>query len=276
MTFYRIRDWERHFENNRTRELKRMDWVPIPNKHDGSGFTQLLNHANGMAHLGAWLIIVQIASKCDPRGTLSHEGAGGVRTPLTSHLLAVMSHGSAVIFDEAIPRLVTIGWLETYVNPAPSCGPSAAPSCGKVPMEWNGMERNGTEQHTPLPPRDGKEIGGVAFELRKLIGKAFQHERWNYAEEYALSEIASGDAAIRQWAKIEDFRSRVPRNRLNVEGVATVLQVLNHWGEILDKVNGGYDPYGPQKPDKGESAKKAKDDALQRQVDRLVKEAEKF
>jgi hypothetical protein len=57
VTFYRVKDWSKIYENNRTRELKRMDWVPIPNKMDGDGFTELVDHPNGAAHLGAWLAL---------------------------------------------------------------------------------------------------------------------------------------------------------------------------------------------------------------------------
>jgi hypothetical protein len=67
----RIVDWELHFENNRTKELKRLTWVPFPNRHDGDGYTELLDHPDGAAHYGAWCAMVQVASKCDPRGTLS-------------------------------------------------------------------------------------------------------------------------------------------------------------------------------------------------------------
>jgi hypothetical protein len=34
---------------------------------DGDGYTELVDHDDGAAHLGAWCAIVQIASKCDPR-----------------------------------------------------------------------------------------------------------------------------------------------------------------------------------------------------------------
>jgi hypothetical protein len=36
MTVYRIRNWSELYENNRTRQLVDMQWVPIPNKHDGN------------------------------------------------------------------------------------------------------------------------------------------------------------------------------------------------------------------------------------------------
>ncbi len=34
-----IRNWSENFENNRTRDLKEMKWIPVPNKHDGDGYT---------------------------------------------------------------------------------------------------------------------------------------------------------------------------------------------------------------------------------------------
>ena len=60
----RVKDWNLLFENNRTRGLKHLDWVPMPNKMDSDGYTELVDHPNGAAHLGAWFAIVQIASRC--------------------------------------------------------------------------------------------------------------------------------------------------------------------------------------------------------------------
>ena len=76
----RVVDWSARFENNRTRELKRLDWVPVPNRMDDDGYTELLDHENGAAHLGVWLAILQIASRCDVRGTLSRQGAETARS----------------------------------------------------------------------------------------------------------------------------------------------------------------------------------------------------
>lgn len=157
MTFYRVADWNKHFENNRTRELKRMDWVPVPNKHDGDGFTELLDHPNGMAHYGAWHLILQVASKCTPRGTLirdvtiPQEGAGRCRTPHTADSLSRITHGPKIVFLEAIPRLINIGWLEACEESRQN----PAPACGKVPEALTGTERNGTEEN-------GRECGARA------------------------------------------------------------------------------------------------------------------
>lgn len=145
MNFYRIRDWAKHFENNRTRELKYMDWVPVPNKHDGDGFTELLNHPQGLAHYGAWHLVLQVASKCEIRGTLLRDGAGGGKRPHTPESLARITRGDEKTFKAAIDRLVSIGWIEVCDDPALSCD-NPAPCCGEVTTERNGTERNGNDR----------------------------------------------------------------------------------------------------------------------------------
>lgn len=67
---YIIKNWSKLYENNRSRELKKANWVPIPNKLDGDGYTLIMDQKNGPALFGSWMAIVLLASKCDPRGTL--------------------------------------------------------------------------------------------------------------------------------------------------------------------------------------------------------------
>jgi len=205
MKEYRIRDWDKHFENNRTRELKRLEWVPVPNKHDGDGFTELLDHENGMAHYGAWHLILQVASKCDPRGTLLRDGAGGAKTPHTPQSLARITRGSAVVFEQAIERLITIGWIESYDNPAPACD-IPAPACGKVPMEWKGMEgkegKGTVDPHAPVNESTLMEYKG-AVEFLKL------HPAFVTIKPMAIENTLKGFAAYKQhWPKmLREFQS---------------------------------------------------------------------
>jgi len=49
------------YENNRTRELKRLEWFPMPNKQDGDGYTLIMEQKDGPAIFGAWVACVQIA-----------------------------------------------------------------------------------------------------------------------------------------------------------------------------------------------------------------------
>ena len=150
-TLYRIKNWDDHFENNRTRDLKSMSWVPMPNKMDGDGYTELVDHPDGAAHFGAWVAIVEVASKCDPRGTLLREGA----RPHNPASLARISRLKKEVFEQAIPRLVQIGWLEVVGN-VNHCDETP---CG-IPQERAGLEPQGDAPSRARAERNGTERNG--------------------------------------------------------------------------------------------------------------------
>lgn len=106
----RITDWDKHFENASSRKLKRLDWVAIPNKMDGEGYTALVEHADGAAHLGAWYAIVEVASKQSPRGYLPGGFSQGISGICQS--IGRISRLPPRVFMDVIPRLLEIGWLE--------------------------------------------------------------------------------------------------------------------------------------------------------------------
>ena len=173
----RIRDWEQLYENSKTRALKRLTWVPVPNRHDGDGYNQLVEHPNGAAYLGAWVAIIQVASKCDPRGTLIRDGG----SPHTADSISRMSRLPAAILDEAIERLLSIGWLEAVqVNEiaipdnSPS-EPNVIPSRADVlpplkGMEWKegkGLEQ--TDGRAPLSDNPFEEFKRAYPESKRTI-----------------------------------------------------------------------------------------------------------
>jgi hypothetical protein len=124
MSIYRICNWDHRFENSSSRKLKRLDWVALPNAMDIEGYIVLVDHPNGAAHFGAWIAIVQIASKQDPRGTLPNgktsQSLGGI-----CQSLGRISRLPAVLFEETLPRLIEIGWLEILGDSADALGKSA-------------------------------------------------------------------------------------------------------------------------------------------------------
>ncbi len=154
---YRIRDWDKHFENASSRKLKRLDWVALPNKTDGEGYTALVDHPNGAAHFGAWVAIVEIASKQNPRGNLP---VGGICQDVgrICQALGRISRLPAKLYEEVLPRLVEIGWIEqlqsnqqpnlTLGESANALGESANTSadCGSTlqGIELQGTTRNRT------------------------------------------------------------------------------------------------------------------------------------
>lgn len=100
--------------------MKNPSWVPIPNSHDGAGYTQLIDHENGMQHFCVWILLVQIASKCrigagfsQARGTLLR-GSG---EPYDAATMARKTRTCEKMWLEALPRIAEIGWIDiTPVN----------------------------------------------------------------------------------------------------------------------------------------------------------------
>lgn len=148
----RIKDWNKYFENNRTREMVDMRWVPVPNRHDGDGYTDLMSRNNPLEIYGAWHLILQIASKCRPRGTLLREGGKAHNC----ESIARQTRAPEAGIRKAVVVLLSVGWLEEIDDPAPSCG---EPAPNRL---WNGMEWNGIEE------TEKKEPNGVAAQLSAL------------------------------------------------------------------------------------------------------------
>src|SRR6266852_5538283 len=69
----RVRDWDRLYENNRSREMKRTNWFPMPNDLSADSYVELLAHPQGAAHLGVWTAVLMVASRTKPRGCLTRE-----------------------------------------------------------------------------------------------------------------------------------------------------------------------------------------------------------
>jgi hypothetical protein len=139
-----IRNWETKYETHESRKYKRLDWVCVRTDLADLGYRMLIDHPEGAAHLGAWLAIIEIASRCKPRGTLIENGI-----PLTAKHLAMKSGLPEALLGAAIPRLLDIGWLE---NTAPSGDSPVVPGdCREVPGEnrvyITEHNNNSTEQH---------------------------------------------------------------------------------------------------------------------------------
>lgn len=168
---YRIVDWDKHFENNRSRELKSLDWVPVPNKHDGDGYTELLSHPHGPAHFGAWVAIVQVASKCEPRGTLIRDG----QRAHDAGTISRKTHFPAAVMQEALSRLCgSIGWIEEIPDPISGQGLASIqitlPQEGAMlPQERasKGSEKKRTEGNGTYRA-NGKTIGSASDDDQSL------------------------------------------------------------------------------------------------------------
>lgn len=156
MPTYRIVNWDSTFENNRTRELKRLDWVPIPNRMDGVKFMRLMNHPEGVAHFGIWILLVELASKGRPeqRGTFD----------LEIDELSLLTRVPEPFIKRAIERLKSpsINWIE------------------EIPQDDAGTSPQGSQDDAALPPRPNEGIpqGGAMLPPQEYAGTSQEGAAW--------------------------------------------------------------------------------------------------
>jgi hypothetical protein len=122
---YRIVNWADTYENNESRRLKTLLWVPMPNKHDGLGFKRMAMQRNRCELFAAWMLLVQLASKGRPeqRGTLARDGL-----PLDVEDMALMTGFPRDVFERALAFFSEpkVGWL-THDAPGGASALSASP-----------------------------------------------------------------------------------------------------------------------------------------------------
>lgn len=104
---YRITNFER-FMHPDAKRGSTMPWVKTPTNHDGLGYLALMDHPNGEAHFGIWNIILQLAANGSPRGVLATDG-GRI---LGAKEISLKTRAKVPLVEEAISRLLEIGWLE--------------------------------------------------------------------------------------------------------------------------------------------------------------------
>jgi hypothetical protein len=159
---YRICKWSELFENNRSKTVKELAWVLIPNRHDGENYTGIITHKDGAIIYAAWILIVQVASRCQPRGTLLRDNG----KPHDSASLSLKTRAPKEWFDIALKYLTEeTDWLE-YEDVAVACRRPVTqmPSTCQPPddrteqNELNGTEQKSAKQGEPKTPSAHREF----------------------------------------------------------------------------------------------------------------------
>lgn len=179
MKLYKIRDWEKHFENNRSRTVTRLSWVSVPNKHDGEHYSAMMKSKDGAEIFAAWVLMLQVASKCSPRGTLiKSDGA-----PHDPPSLSLKTRAPQKWFEKALSYLEKkTDWLEVK-DVAPACQDAdtrLSPACHPPDegMEGNGRERTEGKGTPPAvcaaEAKVGTEARIVLHYLNERSGRHFR------------------------------------------------------------------------------------------------------
>lgn len=168
--YLHVRNWSTKFENNRTRGLKFLDWVPISNHMDSDGYVEIIDSPDGPSHFAFWIACVMMASRCENpahRGVLLRDDG----TPHTIASVARQCRIPAPLCEIATKRLLALGWLEhlTHIQftqlqatqdaAGISHNGAIKPHHGEGKAHPRARVVNGTERNTTTPPRSPSTEG---------------------------------------------------------------------------------------------------------------------
>lgn len=237
---YRIHNWSIHYENHDTRKFKSLQWIPVSNKH-GDGFAELMDHERGDRHFAAWILILQVASRTVQRGVLIRQ-VGDTLAAHDAKSLARMVRMDCAVVQEALGRLIALGWLEQI-----ECSPGEKPG---VPGDSPGVPEDAGRKallnriELNIIDRDNPPVGGCSLEslekgkLEKLLdsllvasGKA-QQKRW-----LALAEHEGGAQSLQERLFCIEWSVDTARRRdgLKVNYANQVIAHAREWGRMVRK-----------------------------------------
>lgn len=169
---WRVCHWKAIYENNRSREIKDLNWIPIPIHMDGDGYTELLDHPHGAAHYGAWIALVCIAARAKERGLLQRDAG----LPHDAATLARISRIDLRYFNEAIPRFIAVGWLEVVAIKNDSRSPQEGATTPQEPavLPHNSAPRARAEYTEYKEQKEHTEEMGNRAERSMIFDEYFQ------------------------------------------------------------------------------------------------------
>ncbi len=219
MKLYRIHKWNDWFENSRSRKVADLGWVPIPNRHDGECYSAIVAHPDGAKIYSAWILMLQVVSKCHERGTLVRDNL----KPHTPATLSLKTRAPQKWFEVAIAFLTTeTDWLvvedikdECHADTT-TIPPEYQPSAEERKKE--GKERKGDWEPSPLMLRFNKCL------------KRRNATKWSEKEIDALKEI--GEPAEEDLTALERYYTATipPDKDYRRRDLITVLNNFN--GEV--------------------------------------------
>jgi hypothetical protein len=170
-----IKDWDLHFENDRSRQRAKCSFVCVPNKQHGMGFCRIMAEPDGAAIYGIWHLILGACSQQTKRnGWLTSDGEQ-TGTPWGVEDLQLKFRRPEKEIKRAIQVLTSerVGWIANHEVTADS------PPCD-IEGRKEGIEgKNGNGGFVPTPSM-----------IR--VGKIFKRRettRWTPQEVKAIAAI---------------------------------------------------------------------------------------
>jgi len=191
---YQIANWSATYETSETRKLKQLRWVPVPNRHDGLAYRRLLAMPDGLSLFGAWVLLLEVASKVPRRGVLVDERGSA----LTPEDLCLITGASPEVFETALRVLSSpsIGWLE----PVPPGDPGSSPGIPGCHPDAPGSDPAGPGSSPENLPLKGKEENGTelrnGLDAEELADRLYQRHPKKSGRILAEQALGGALAAV--------------------------------------------------------------------------------
>jgi hypothetical protein len=220
---YRIASWQKYFENNRSRTVEELSWIRIPNRHDGENYTAVVTHQDGAKVFSAFILMAEVASKCDPRGVLIR----GNGRPHTAASLSIITRAPLSWFECALAYLENnTDWVEFQeVNEEWQLDVSG------MPPKWQAGVQRGEESREEKKREDRPPLS-FCFPLK--FDSAFQEEwrKWvGHRKEYKKPKSGWQSMFDKQLAWLDKFDEPVAIEIME-------RSMRNGWQGLFDPPNG--------------------------------------
>ena len=109
-TLYRIRDWDKHYENAESRKCKNLTWLKLPVKLNGNGYSAMMEIENGPALFGCFIALVELAVGSVERGSFMDSSG----RPLTTRAIARLLRMPHSLVEQTLNTLSSgeFDWIE--------------------------------------------------------------------------------------------------------------------------------------------------------------------
>jgi len=207
---YRVSNWDEIYENNRTREVKTLHWIPVPIKLAGDGYTLIMDKEDGAAIFGTFIAILEIAASCEPRGTLLRRD----NLAHTCDTIARMSRVPATLVRRTIDVCTKeTMWLEIIdlETGATISQEGATISQEGAPRQQYITEHNNTRQKSNKPrarerftPPTVQEIAEYCRQRNNTVNPHAFHDHYatrNWIPKGYTRQMSDWKAAVRTWER---------------------------------------------------------------------------
>ncbi len=214
---YQIIDWDKHYENAKSRTIEACSRCYFPNKQDGLGYGRLLRMDNGEAMYGAFVATAMICSKQKKRqGYLTDTGEPS-GYPLSASDISIKTQFKEKTVQEMLEAvcLENIGWMRCI-----SGDTEISARCTQGIPQVSTTRHHGILEGRKEGMKEGKESPPI-FKIMGMDRISMERELQRITAELSkLGDLSDHERGDERYNRIKEINHRILelRKKLGVVG----------------------------------------------------------